>query len=82
MSDLSLFPQHSTVDADGVLSIGAISISALVGEYGTPVFIYDEQHLRNTCKEAVAAFGADNVIYASKAFLCVAMARLAHEEGL
>ncbi|CAB4651318.1 unannotated protein [freshwater metagenome] len=82
MSDISLFPRHSAVDADGALSIGGVSVSALVGEYGTPLFIYDEQHLRETCREAVAAFGSDNVIYASKAFLCVAMARLAHEEGL
>lgn len=82
MSQLSLFPRHSTVDADGALSIGGVSVSSLVAEYGTPLFIYDEQHLRDTCQEAVAAFGADNVIYASKAFLCVAMARLAHEEGL
>lgn len=82
MSQLSLFPRHSIVDADGALSIGGVSVSSLVAEYGTPLFIYDEQHLRDTCQEAVAAFGADNVIYASKAFLCVAMARLAHEEGL
>jgi diaminopimelate decarboxylase len=82
MPQLSLFPRHSTVDADGALSIGGVSVSSLVAEYGTPLFIYDEQHLRDTCQEAVAAFGADNVIYASKAFLCVAMARLAHEEGL
>ncbi|MEY3467395.1 MAG: hypothetical protein RL532_702, partial [Actinomycetota bacterium] len=34
------------------------------------------------CREAVAAFGADAVVYATKAFLCTAMARLAHEEGL
>ena len=33
------------------------------------------------CREAVAAFG-DGVAYATKAFLCVAMARLAHEEGM
>ena len=82
MSDLSLFPRHSTVDTQGVLSIGQVPVSSMVEEYGTPLFIYDEQHLRNTCQEAVAAFGSDNVIYASKAFLCVAMARLAHEEGL
>ena len=82
MSEMSLFPRNSTVDADGVLSIGGVSVPALVAEYGTPLFIYDEDHMRDTCKEAVAAFGSDNVIYATKAFLCVAMARLAYEEGL
>jgi diaminopimelate decarboxylase len=44
--------------------------------------VYDEEHLRNRCREAVAAFGKDRVIYATKAFLCGAMARLANEEGL
>ena len=34
------------------------------------------------CRRAVREFGADRVVYATKAFLCGAMARLAHEEGL
>ena len=33
------------------------------------------------CREAVAAFGAGGAIYATKAFLCRAMARLAHKEA-
>ena len=45
------------------------------------VFVYDEAHLRTRCREAVAAFG-DGVAYAAKAFLCTAMARLVHEEGM
>ena len=50
-------------------------------EFGTPLFVYDEDHLRQACREAVAAWG-DGVAYATKAFLCRAMARLAHEEGM
>ena len=53
----------------------------LVEEHGTPLFVYDEEHLRTRCREAVAAFG-DGVAYASKAFLCTAMAALAHHEGM
>jgi diaminopimelate decarboxylase len=45
------------------------------------LFVYDEAHLRSRCREAVEAWG-DGVAYATKAFLCVAMARLAHEEGM
>ena len=52
----------------------------LVEEVGTPVFVYDEEHLRRRCREARQAFGP-RVAYASKAFLCKAMAALAHEEG-
>ena len=53
----------------------------LAERHGTPLFVYDEEHLRRRCRDAVAAFG-DGVAYASKAFLCTAMAALAHEEGM
>ena len=45
------------------------------------MFVYDEEHLRQRCRDAVAAFG-DGVAYASKAFLCTAMASLAYQEGM
>lgn len=80
--ELRLLPKTSAVSADGVLSIGGIAIPELAKEFGTPLFVYDEEHLRTTCQEAVQAFGADSVIYATKAFLCTALAQLAHEEGL
>ena len=38
--------------------------------------------MRARCQEAVRAFGKQRVVYATKAFLCGAMARLAYEEGL
>jgi diaminopimelate decarboxylase len=69
------------VDRRGRLSIGGLGVLDIVKQLGTPVFIYDEEHLRRRCREAVAAWG-DGVAYASKAFLCKAMARLAHDEGL
>jgi diaminopimelate decarboxylase len=69
------------VGADGRLSVGGCDVIELAGQFGTPLFVYDEAHIRARCREAVAAFG-DGVAYASKAFLCVAMARLAHEEGM
>ena len=53
----------------------------LAAEFETPLFVYDEAHLRARCREAVAAFG-EGVAYATKAFLCRAMAELAHEEGM
>lgn len=76
-----LLPDNSSVDGNGRLSIGGCDLIDLAGEYGTPLFVYDEQHLRARCREAVASF-PDGVAYASKAFLCSAMARLAHEEGM
>lgn len=66
---------------DDVLHIGGCSVLDLAAEFGTPAFIYDEQHLRDRCREAVEAFGP-GVAYATKAFLCQAMARLVYEEGM
>ena len=76
-----LLPDSAIVGEDGRLSIGGCDVLDLAEEHGTPLFVYDEAHLRARCREAVEAFG-DGVAYATKAFLCVAMARLAHEEGL
>lgn len=80
--DLRLLPRTAAVSSDGVLSIGGVTVQSLAEQFGTPLFVYDEEHLRITCREAVGAFGADSVIYATKAFLCTAMAKLAYEEDL
>ncbi len=79
---LRLLPDTAAVTADGSLTVGGCSIAELAAEYGTPLFVYDEAHLRVRCREAVAAFGHQQVIYATKAFHCRAMARLAYDEGL
>ena len=76
-----LLPDTAAVGDDGRLRIGGCDLLDLAAEHGTPLFVYDEAHLRARCREAVAAFG-DGVAYAAKAFLCLAMARLAHEEGM
>jgi len=76
----SLLPDTATVGDDG-LAIGGCSVAELAEQYGTPLFIYDEAHLRARAREAVDAFGP-GVAYASKAFLCTAMAKLVHEEGM
>ena len=77
-----LLSDNTSIDADGMLTVGGCSVADLAAEYGTPVFVYDEAHLRDRCREAVAAFGRDRVIYATKAFLCRSMAKLAYDEGM
>jgi diaminopimelate decarboxylase len=76
-----LLPRTAEVDADGHLRVGEIDLLDLAAEFGTPLFVYDEFHLRQACRAAVEAWG-DGVAYAAKAFFCRAMARLAHEEGM
>ncbi len=77
---VDLLPDSATT-IDDRLAIGGCDVIELTERFGTPVFVYDEDHLVRRCREAVAAF-PDGVSYASKAFLCRAMARLAHEQGM
>jgi diaminopimelate decarboxylase len=72
-------PFDTTLVPPGLL---AVDLEALADEYGTPLFVYDEDFLRTRCRAYVEAFGADAVAYAGKAFLCTAMVRLVAEEGL
>lgn len=76
-----LLPDAARVADDGRLSIGGVDALELAERFGTPLFVYDEAHLRARCREAATVLG-EGATYASKAFLCRAMARLAHEEGL
>ena len=77
----SLLPMTSEIGPSGRLRVGSVDLVDLAEEYGTPLFVYDEAHLRARCREAVEAWG-EGVAYATKAFLCLAMARLANEEGM
>ncbi len=78
--DLSLLPDTAVVGDDDV-AIGGVSLRDLAATYGTPLFVYDEATVRSRAREAASVFD-DGVAYATKAFLCGAMARLAFEEGL
>ncbi|MFZ1062999.1 MAG: diaminopimelate decarboxylase [Acidimicrobiales bacterium] len=77
---LSILPDATLLSANDVL-VGRVSLRELAADWGTPLFVYDEATLRSRCREAASAFD-DGVAFASKSFLCGAMARLAFEEGL
>ena len=70
----SLLPDSAEVGDRGQLLVGGVDLAELAEEHGTPLFVYDEDQLRARCRDGVA--------YATKAFLCRAMARLVHEEGM
>ncbi|MCY4164349.1 MAG: diaminopimelate decarboxylase [bacterium] len=83
---MSALPKHllsdnASVDTNGRLHIAGCDVLSLTKDFGTPLFVYDEEHIRARCREAKQAISG-SVAYASKAFLCLAMARLVHEEGL
>ena len=78
---MSLLPDSAVVGDDGRLAVAGVDMVDLAHEFGTPLFVYDEAHLRQRCRDAVSAFG-EGVAYGGKAFLCTAMARLVTEEGM
>jgi diaminopimelate decarboxylase len=68
----------------GRCAIGGVRVpTSSRTRFGTPtVRLRRGVHLRAGAAEAVAAFGRERAVYATKAFLCTAMARLAYEEGM
>ncbi|GAB7141762.1 diaminopimelate decarboxylase [Mycobacterium riyadhense] len=79
----NVWPRNTTRDKAGVASIAGIKLTDLAHDYGTPLFVIDEDDFRSRCKETAAAFGGGaNVHYAAKAFLCSEIARWIEEEGL
>jgi diaminopimelate decarboxylase len=79
----NVWPRNTVRGADGVVSIADVSVTDIAAEFGTPVFVIDEDDFRSRCREIAAAFGgAQYVRYASKAFLCTEVARWINEEGL
>jgi len=55
----------------------------LAAEYGTPLYVCDEEDVRSRCRDYVEAFGPDSrVFYAAKAFCCRAVLRWVSSEGL
>ena len=68
------------------LVIGGIKATKLVEQYGTPLYVMDEEFLRNNCRKYYSSFKCgsrgNKVAYAGKAFLTLAMCNLINEEGL
>ena len=84
--NISLFPATAAVNADDRLTLGGCDVAELAAEYGTPLYVFDEDTLRGMCREFAREFGSrypdTRVAYASKAFVNPAIARLVAEEGL
>lgn len=78
-----LLPATYRVNARGHMEIGGCDLLDLVAEFGTPLYVYDEDTVRLRAGEYLAA-GADRavVLYSAKAFASPAFLRLIESEGL
>ncbi|MGI8328936.1 diaminopimelate decarboxylase [Actinomadura scrupuli] len=73
---------RSAERVDGAVTVGGMDVRDLAAEYGTPLYVLDENDFRARAREYRAAFAGEDVYYAGKAFLCGAVARWVAEEGL
>ena len=71
---------------NGELNISEVGVSELKAQYGTPLYVYDENMLVNQCRTFINNFKSSKfnteVLYASKAFSCLEVLRIASREGL
>lgn len=73
------------INQEGHLEIGGIDCVDLVKEFGTPLYVMDEQYIRNVCRgytNAAQEYPNTLVCFASKAFSCKAIYKIVAEEGL
>lgn len=82
-----LLPLTAKVNAGDRLEIGGCDVVDLVQKFGSPLYILDEDTLRSTCQQYREAFaryypGESQVLYASKAWNCLAVCAIVTQEGL
>ncbi|MEV4663816.1 diaminopimelate decarboxylase [Micromonospora echinofusca] len=77
-----LWPRNVVRGGDGVLAVAGLGVRDIAAEFGTPVYVLDEDDLRSRCRDFRTAFDGVDVYYAGKAFLCRAVVRMIAEEGL
>jgi diaminopimelate decarboxylase len=79
---MKLFGTSKVVD--NKLQIGGIDSSELINKFGSPLYVMDEELIRDNCRRYIKAFGknGNRVAYAGKAFINLYMCRLIKEEGL
>lgn len=82
-----LLPLTAQVNSRDCLEIGGCDVASLVEQFGSPLYILDEETLRTACRQYRDAFahyypGESLVLYASKAWNCLAVCAIAASEGL
>lgn len=82
-----LLPLTARVNAQNHLEVGGCDVTTLVQRFGTPLYILDEAGLRTACRQYRQAFeryypAESLVIYASKAWNCLAVCAIVGDEGL
>ncbi len=82
-----LLPLTAQINNRNCLEIGGCDVTSLVQQFGSPLYILDEATLRMACRQYRDAFkrhyeGESQVLYASKAWSCLAVCAIVNSEGL
>lgn len=80
----SIMPLTAKINEQNHLEVGGCDTIELAQQYGTPLYVYDEETIRTCCRQyrqAFAGYGNVSTMYASKAFMTSAICRILHEEG-
>jgi len=81
-----ILPLTSAVNEEGHLTIAGCDAVELAREFGTPLYVFDEETLRHKCREFRSEFRSRHadtgVSYAAKAYLGRALAALLAEEEM
>ncbi len=82
-----LLPLTAKINEFDALEIGGCNVPSLVEQFGSPLYILDEETLRTACRQYRDAMqryypGKSQVLYASKAWSCLAVCAIAFSEGL
>lgn len=76
---------HIKANEKGHLAIGGVDAVELAQKFGTPLYVYDEQRIRERCREFLAAFAAHyprvEIRYAYKANTSLAILYALRQEG-
>jgi diaminopimelate decarboxylase len=83
---LDLFPLDTQTDSGGHLTLQGHRAADLTRQFGTPLYVYSVDTIRrqiDAYRRGLAGYpGARRLTYASKAFLCSALAQLMAAEGV
>lgn len=77
-----ILPDTATTSPAGALVIGGCEVTELATRFGTPLLVFDRATFEDRARAYASALAADQVFYAGKAFLSVALCGLLDELGL
>ncbi|MFC1872184.1 diaminopimelate decarboxylase [Chloroflexota bacterium] len=83
---LKLFPVTAGISSEGHLELGGCDAVNMAGQFGTPLYVFDETTIREQCRLYQGEFSSHypevTVLYACKAFSNMAVLQIIRDEGL